>query len=702
MKYLLLHESKRRIRFHIPCFNMSHSEADIIEYYLRSRPYICRVKIHQATSDVTVFFKDNTDMKTAIFNDLEAFSFSDNSIASLVPAHTSREIDIFYRDKFLLMVISGGLRKLFLPPVIRVAVTILKSVKYVWFGLKSLVSGRLEVPVLDAAAIVMSLARGNFATASTIMFLLGVGSLLEEWTRKKSVTDLADAMSLNIEKVWKREGDADVLEDVGNIVEGDRIVVRTSNIIPFDGNVVSGEISVNQSSMTGESIPVSKDPGSYVYAGTVVEEGSCVIEVTHSAGTGKFDRIIKMIEDSEKLKSETEEKAFHLADRLVPYSLAGTVITWILTRNVMRAISFLMVDFSCSLKLSMPLSVLSAIKEAGKHDIIVKGGKFLEAAAQADTVVFDKTGTLTYATPSVVDIVTFGGKEERECLRLAACLEEHYPHSVANAIVNEAKSRKIDHEEMHSEVRYVVAHGISSEIDGKKAVIGSYHFVFEDENCRIPKNEEEKFAAINAEYSHLYLAIDGVLWAVICIFDPIREEAPFVINELYKLGISKICMLTGDNSKTAAAVARALNLSDYRSGVLPDDKLEYIRAEHVLGRKVLMIGDGINDTPALAEADAGIAIYDGAAIAKEISDIFISSSSLYQVVVLRKISELMMKRIRKNYRFTVSFNAGLIVLGLLGVLTPASSALLHNTSTIYCALNSMRDLIPEKPDVKKV
>lgn len=680
---------------------MSHSEADIIEYYLRSRPYVYRVKIHQPTSDVTVFFKDNTDIKTAISNDLEKFSFSDNSIASLVPAHTSREIDIFYRDKFLLMVIGRGLSKLFLPPVIRVAVTILKSVKYVWLGLKSLVSGRLEVPVLDAAAIVMSLARANFATASTIMFLLGTGGLLEEWTRKRSVTDLADAMSLNIEKVWKQEGDVDVLEDVSNIIEGDRIVVRTSNIIPFDGNVVSGEISVNQSSMTGESIPVPKHSGSYVYAGTVVEEGSCIIEVTHSAGSGKFDRIVKMIEESEKLKSESEEKAFHLADRLVPYSLAGTVITWILTRNVMRALSFLMVDFSCSLKLSMPLSVLSAIKEAGKHDIIVKGGKFLEAAAQADTVVFDKTGTLTYATPSVVDIVTFGGKEETECLRLAACLEEHYPHSVANAIVNEAKSRNIDHEEMHSEVQYVVAHGISSEIDGKKAVIGSYHFVFEDENCRIPKNEEEKFAAINAEYSHLYLAIDGVLWAVICIFDPIREEAPFVINELYKMGISKICMLTGDNSKTAAAVAKALNLSDYRSEVLPDDKLEYIRAEHALGRKVLMIGDGINDTPALAEADAGIAIYDGAAIAKEISDIFISSSSLYQVVALRKISELMMKRNRKNYRFTVSFNAGLIVLGLLGVLTPASSALLHNTSTIYCALNSMRDLIPEKADVKK-
>ena len=613
----------------------------------------------------------------------------------MVPEHTSRELDHEYQEQMMKMIVLRYASKLFLPPWLRRGITIAKSFKFIKKGVKSLSKGKLEVATLDATAITVSMLREDFRTASSVMFLLNVGDTLGEWTRRKSVTDLASAMSLNITKVWKRTEDVDVLIDVKEVKPGDRIVVRTSNVIPLDGKVIEGSISVNQSTMTGESIPVHKERGGYVYAGTVVEDGNCVIEVAQSAGTGKYDQIVKIIEESEKLKSETEERAFHLADRLVPYSLAGTVITYLLTGNATRALSFLMVDFSCALNLSMPLSMLSAIKESSKYDIAVKGGKFLEAAAIADTIIFDKTGTLTHATPSVVDIVTFGDADQTESLRIAACLEEHYPHSVANAVVAEARNRNISHEEMHSKVEYVVAHGIASTINGSNAIIGSYHFVFEDMKCTVPEGEENKLDSLPTAYSHLYMAIDGVLQAVICIFDPLRDEAADVIKELYDLGVSKVCMLTGDNERTAAAVAEKLDLTEYRSGVLPEDKLAFIKAEHTAGRKVMMIGDGVNDAPALAEADVGIAVNEGAAIAREISDITISSDDLHRIVLLRKLSMQLMNRIDNNYRFIVAFNAALIGLGVSGILTPASSALFHNGSTILSGLYSTTSLLDE-------
>ncbi len=534
-----------------------------------------------------------------------------------------------------------------------------------------------------------------------MMFLLQTGDLLEDWTHRKSVNDLAGAMSLKVDRVWKRTDEGDVLTDVSVIRPGDRIVVRTSNVIPLDGKVVEGEASVNQASMTGESVPVIRRPGGYVYAGTIVEEGGCVIEVTRATGSGRYDQIVRMIEESEKLKSVTEERAFHLADRLVPYSLGGAALTWLLTRNIDKAVSFLMVDFSCALKLSMPLSVLSAIREAGEHGISVKGGKFLEAVAEAKTIVFDKTGTLTHATPSVVDVVTFDGTDATEDLRIAACLEEHYPHSIANAIVRCAGERGIRHDEMHSKVEYVVAHGISSRLEGhEKAVIGSYHFVFEDEGCAIPENETEKFRRLPTEYSHLFMAIDGRLKAAICIFDPLRGEAAEVVDAFHKLGLNKVCMMTGDNEHTASAIARKLDLDEYHAEVLPRDKAEFIQREHEKGRRVIMIGDGVNDTPALSEADAGIAVSDGAAIAREIADITISSDSLWQLVTLRKISRALMKRINENYRFIIGFNASLIAFGVLGILSPATSALLHNGSTLVTGIRSMSNLLKEDEDEK--
>ena len=555
--------------------------------------------------------------------------------------------------------------------------------------------------MLDAAAIAASMLRGDFSTASSVMFLLQTGDLLEDWTHRKSVNDLASTMSLKADRVWKRTDEGDVLTDVSVIRPGDRIVVRTSNVIPLDGRVVEGEASVNQASMTGESVPVIRRPGGYVYAGTIVEEGGCVIEVTRATGSGRYDQIVRMIEESEKLKSGTEERAFHLADRLVPYSLGGAALTWLLTRNIDKAVSFLMVDFSCALKLSMPLSVLSAIREAGEHDISVKGGKFLEAVAEAKTIVFDKTGTLTHATPSVVDVVTFDGTDATEDLRIAACLEEHYPHSIANAIVRCAGERGIRHDEMHSKVEYVVAHGISSRLEGhEKAVIGSYHFVFEDEGCAIPENETEKFRRLPTEYSHLFMAIDGRLKAAICIFDPLRGEAAEVVDAFHKLGLNKVCMMTGDNEHTASAIARKLDLDEYHAEVLPRDKAEFIQREHEKGRRVIMIGDGVNDTPALSEADAGIAVSDGAAIAREIADITISSDSLWQLVTLRKISRALMKRINENYRFIIGFNASLIAFGVLGILSPATSALLHNGSTLVTGIRSMSNLLKEDEDEK--
>lgn len=701
MQYLILHESRQRLRLHVPRLNLTLREADILEAYLNSLSFVKSARVHERTGDAIVFLVNKDAGRPALLKALDRFSFVDESIAALAPEHSVRAMNRRYQEKMTALILGRVFRSLFFPKSLQIVWTVGKSVRFLGMGLKSLLRGRLEVSVLDAAAIAASMLRGDFSTASSVMFLLQTGDLLEDWTHRKSVNDLASTMSLKADRVWKRTDEGDVLTDVSVIRPGDRIVVRTSNVIPLDGRVVEGEASVNQASMTGESVPVIRRPGGYVYAGTIVEEGGCVIEVTRATGSGRYDQIVRMIEESEKLKSGTEERAFHLADRLVPYSLGGAALTWLLTRNIDKAVSFLMVDFSCALKLSMPLSVLSAIREAGEHDISVKGGKFLEAVAEAKTIVFDKTGTLTHATPSVVDVVTFDGTDATEDLRIAACLEEHYPHSIANAIVRCAGERGIRHDEMHSKVEYVVAHGISSRLEGhEKAVIGSYHFVFEDEGCAIPENETEKFRRLPTEYSHLFMAIDGRLKAAICIFDPLRGEAAEVVDAFHKLGLNKVCMMTGDNEHTASAIARKLDLDEYHAEVLPRDKAEFIQREHEKGRRVIMIGDGVNDTPALSEADAGIAVSDGAAIAREIADITISSDSLWQLVTLRKISRALMKRINENYRFIIGFNASLIAFGVLGILSPATSALLHNGSTLVTGIRSMSNLLKEDEDEK--
>jgi len=701
MQYLILHESRQRLRLHVPRLNLTLREADILEAYLNSLSFVKSARVHERTGDAIVFFVNKGAGRPALLKALDRFSFVDESIAALAPEHSVRAMNRRYQEKMTALILGRVFRSLFFPKSLQIVWTVGKSVRFLGMGLKSLLRGRLEVSVLDAAAIAASMLRGDFSTASSVMFLLQTGDLLEDWTHRKSVNDLASTMSLKADRVWKRTDEGDVLTDVSVIRPGDRIIVRTSNVIPLDGRVVEGEASVNQASMTGESVPVIRRPGGYVYAGTIVEEGGCVIEVTRATGSGRYDQIVRMIEESEKLKSGTEERAFHLADRLVPYSLGGAALTWLLTRNIDKAVSFLMVDFSCALKLSMPLSVLSAIREAGEHDISVKGGKFLEAVAEAKTIVFDKTGTLTHATPSVVDVVTFDGTDATEDLRIAACLEEHYPHSIANAIVRCAGERGIRHDEMHSKVEYVVAHGISSRLEGhEKAVIGSYHFVFEDEGCVIPENETEKFRRLPTEYSHLFMAIDGRLKAAICIFDPLRGEAAEVVDAFHKLGLNKVCMMTGDNEHTASAIARKLDLDEYHAEVLPRDKAEFIQREHEKGRRVIMIGDGVNDTPALSEADAGIAVSDGAAIAREIADITISSDSLWQLVTLRKISRALMKRINENYRFIIGFNASLIAFGVLGILSPATSALLHNGSTLVTGIRSMSNLLKEDEDEK--
>ena len=694
MKYVIRHESAHGMRIYTGLCRMSLDQADLLEYYLLDQPCVESVKVYERTGDAVISWK-REDGRAEVRKALDAFSFRDEDAKALVPEHTGRALNREYEEKLVLKILGKGFRRIFFPAPLRMAWDLGKSIPFFWKGLRCLRKGRLEVPALDATAIAASMLRGDFDTASSVMFLLDVGELLEEWTHKKSVDDLARTMSLKVDSVWLRTASGEeVLMDVRKVQTGDEIVVRTSNVIPLDGQVLSGEMTVNQASMTGESAPVFKSEGGYVYAGTVVEEGECVIRVTKAAGTGKYDQIVKMIEESEKLKSAAELKAYHLADRLVPWSLLGAGITWLLTRNVNRALSFLMVDFSCALKLSMPLSVLSAIREASTYNISFKGGTALEAAAQAETIVFDKTGTLTHAVPKVVGIETFTELDETECLRIAACLEEHYPHSMANAVVEEARSRGISHEEMHSSVKYVVAHGIASEIDGRKVIIGSEHFVFEDEGCSLPAGGEEKLARLPDEYSHLYLAIDGVLTAVICVFDPLREEAAEVIDELHRMGFTKICMMTGDNEKTAAAIAARLHIDEYHAGVLPEDKAEFIRRERAAGRKVIMVGDGVNDTPALSEADAGVAISDGAALARDIADIIISDDSLYPLLKMRAISQALMHRIDGNYRFIISFNAALIALGVAGILPPASSALLHNGSTILSGLKSMTDLLP--------
>lgn len=693
MKCKILHESRGRIRVHLMCNRMTLHDADILEYYMRNIDGVTSVKVYDRTQDAIIIYK--TERKS-IIRALAKFSFKAKEAIELVPEHTSRQLHRDFEDRLIFTTVSHIATKLFLPVPIRTALTLFRSIKYIRKGLKALLSRKLSVSVLDATAVSVSIIRGDFSTASSVMFMLNLGEILEDWTHKKSVADLASTMSLNVDKVWLKTDTCEVLVPIGDIQAGDKIVVRTGNMIPLDGKVVSGEATVNQSSMTGESLPVVKTVGSYVYAGTVAEEGECVICVDKASGSGKYDRIVRMIEESEKLKSVAEDKASSLADKLVPYMLGGTILTYLLTRNVTKAMAVLMVDFSCALKLAMPIAVLSAMRESNDYNISVKGGRFLEAVANANTVVFDKTGTLTYATPKVAEIVTFGNHTENEMLRLAACLEEHYPHSIANAVVDEAKKRGLSHEEYHSEVKYVVAHGISSAVNNKKVIIGSYHFVFEDEGCSIPEGDEEKFHSLSSEYSHLYLCISGELAAVICIYDPLRSEAKDAIAALHKCGISKVVMMTGDNKKTAKAVAKIVGVDEYYAEVLPEDKANFIRSEKAKGRKVIMIGDGVNDSPALSEADAGIAINTGAAIAKEIADITIASENLFEIVTLRKLSEALMARIHRNYRFIVSFNLMLIILGVSGVILPTTSALFHNMSTLGISLKSMTNLLEEK------
>ena len=695
MKCTILHESRGRLRVHLSCRRMSLREADVLEYYLRALPGVEDVKVYDRTQDAVICYRAE---RAGLIAALSAFSFAKAEDMELVPEHTARALNREFEDKLAMTVMCRVFNRLFLPVPLTTAIALFRSVKYIKEGLKALWHGKLSVAVLDATAVTVSMVRGDFATAGSVMFMLRLGEILEEWTHKKSVADLAGAMALNVDKVWKVAGETELLVPIHEVQAGDDIVVRTGNLIQLDGKVVSGEATINQASITGESMPIPKRPGSYAYAGTVVEEGECVIRVEKAMGGGRYDRIVRMIEESEKLKSTAEDKAARLADRLVPYTLGGTVLTYLLTRNVTKMLAVLMVDFSCALKLAMPIAVLSAMRESSGYHISVKGGRFLEAVSKATTVVFDKTGTLTYATPTVAQIIPFGGTKEEDMLRLAACLEEHYPHSMANAVVEEAKRRGLSHEEYHSQVQYVVAHGISSMVEGRTVLIGSAHFVFEDEGCVVPEGEEEKFEALPAQYSHLYLCIAGKLAAVICIYDPLRKEAKDAVRALHECGIEKVVMMTGDNRKTAEAVAAEVGVDEVYAEVLPEDKANFIRAEKAAGRTVIMIGDGVNDSPALSEADAGIAISTGAAIAREIADITIASEDLFELVTLRRLSEALMARIHRNYRTIVGFNFSLIVLGVAGILPPTTSALLHNMSTLAISLKSMTNLLPEKTE----
>ncbi len=690
MKFIIKHEIKGRIRVHIIQNKMTYAQADILAFYLNNNKYVTFAKVYDRTSDATInYIGDREEIVTL----LKHFRYDEVEVPTGLVENSGRELNAKYQEKLVNKVIFRYAGRLFLPYPVRAFITTVKSVKYICKGLNCLWHRKIEVPVLDATAIGVSVIRSDFETAGSVMFLLGIGELLEEWTHKKSVDDLARTMSLNVGKVWLVKDDNEVLVPSSEIEVGDNVVVRMGKIIPFDGQVTAGEAMVNQASLTGESAPVRKCENSYVYAGTVVEEGEITIKVKETGGSSKFEKIVMMIEESEKLKSALESKAEHIADKLVPYTLAGTGITYLLSRNVTKALSVLMVDFSCALKLAMPISVLSAIREASMHNITVKGGKFLEAVANADTIVFDKTGTLTKAKPTVARVISFNGYETDELLRIAACLEEHFPHSIANAVVDAARAKKLYHEEMHSKVEYVVAHGISTKINDKKVIIGSYHFVFEDEKCVVPEGKEELFKNLPNEYSHLYLAIGDSLAAVICIEDPLREEAEAVINSLRRAGISKIVMMTGDSDRTAKVIAKKVGVDEYYSEVLPEDKAKFVEKEKAKSRKVIMIGDGINDSPALSAADVGIAISDGAEIAREIADITIGSDDLYNIVTLKLLSDSLMKRISKNYRNIVGFNTGLILLGVSGIIQPTTSALFHNTSTLLISLKSMQNLL---------
>ena len=690
MKFKIKHEIRGRIRVHMEQKRMTHEQADILLFYLQNIDGVFRADVYDRTADATIHYNGDRD---AIIEGLRRFRYDEVEVPNGLLETSGRAMNAEYQEKLVNKIIFHYGRKFLLPYPISAAYTTIMSAKYIWKGIKTLMERRIEVPVLDATAIGVSIFRSDFSTAGSIMFLLGIGELLEEWTHKKSVDDLARTMSLNVSKVWLKTEDQEVLVPASKIKAGDRIVIRMGTVIPFDGDIVDGEAMINQASLTGESVSVRKTVGSYAYAGTVVEEGEITVGVKQVSGNSRFDKIVTMIEESEKLKSGVESKAEHLADKLVPYSLGGTAITYLLTRNVTKALSILMVDFSCALKLSMPISVLSAIREANLYNITVKGGKYLEAVAEADTIVFDKTGTLTKATPTVVDVVSFDGRTPDELLRIAACLEEHFPHSMAKAVVNAAKEKNLDHEEMHSKVEYVVAHGISTTIGDKNVIIGSSHFVFEDEKCTIPEGKQELFDGLPEEYSHLYLAIENQLAGVICIEDPLREEAKTVVAELKKTGFGKIVMMTGDSDRTASAIAKRVGVDEYYSEVLPEDKAAFVEKEKAAGRKVIMIGDGINDSPALSAADVGIAISNGAEIAREIADITVGADDLGQIVTLRRLSNRLMKRIQSNYRFIVGFNSGLIVLGVTGVIQPTTSALLHNTSTLAIGLKSMKNLL---------
>ena len=689
MNATILHESRGRIRLRLRQKQMSLAQADLLEAWLQRKPWIRKVTVHERTCCVILHY-DGT--RQAVLDEIRHFSWQEAEQTTALPAYNSRALNREFEERLVGKVLCKAACTLFLPSPLRIARVLWHMIPFVWRGLHCLLHRRIKVELLDALSISISACRKDFGTAGMVMFLLEVGELLEEWTRKKSVADLAQCMSLNVDRVWLRTSQGEVLVPVSQIQPGDAVVVRTGGIIPVDGLVLEGEVTVNQASLTGESVPVPKRPGGAVYAGTVVEEGECVLEVKQAAGQSRYARIVHMIEQSEQMKSAAEGKAANLADKLVPYTFAGSLLSFVLTRNVTRALSVLMVDFSCALKLAMPLAVLSAMREAGRSHITVKGGKFLEAVAGADIIVFDKTGTLTHACPQVTQVIPFGGKEEQEMLRLAACLEEHFPHSMANAVVEEARRRGLTHEEYHSKVEYLVAHGIASTVNGERVLIGSAHFVFEDEHCRIPEGEKERFETLSPEYSHLYLAVGEQLAAVICISDPLRDEAKEVLTTLRRLGISNTVMLTGDSHRTAAAIATQVGVDNFRSEVLPEDKAEYVARLRQEGHTVIMVGDGINDSPALSEADAGIAISDGAAIAREIADITIAADSLWELVELHRIAMALMERIRSNYRFVIGFNGALIALGMAGILTPAISATLHNTSTLGVSLRSMSRL----------
>ena len=695
MKFKVLHNMRGRMRIHVMTNEMTDLQADKLEYDLAAQDMILAAKVYERTSDVVITYAGERQL---LLSYLQTYYYSRKVEEDETLARSGRAMNRKYWDKLVNRVVLRMGSKFFVPAPIRTGLVLVKSLSYIKKALSCVGRRKIEVPLLDGIAITTSIVRGDYGTAGSVMFLLDLGEIMEEWTHKKSVDDLAKKMSLNVSKVWLNVDGKEVLTDVSKIETGDCVTVHMGNVIPLDGVIKEGEGMVNQASLTGEAIPVAKKPGGYVYAGTVLEEGELLIEVKENSGTTKYEKIVAMIEETEKLKSTVESRAEHLADRLVPYTLAGTGLVYLLTRNVTKALSVLMVDFSCALKLSMPISVLSAMREAQSHGITVKGGKFLEAMAEADTIVFDKTGTITKAQPVVSDVISFCDEEPDELLKIAACLEEHFPHSMAKAVVRAAMDKGLVHEENHSKVEYIVAHGISSRIQDKKVIIGSYHFVFEDEQCVIPQGKEELFESLSGECSHLYLAIDGVLAAVIAITDPIREEAPQVVSMLRKCGLSKIVMMTGDSERTAKVVAAKVGVDEYYSEVLPEDKASYVEKEHQAGRKVIMIGDGVNDSPALSAADVGIAICDGAEMAREIADITIAGDNLEELVTLKRLSNALVKRIHGNYRQIVGFNTGLILCGIGGVMQPATSALLHNTSTLAISVKSMKDLLNEKDE----